>query len=137
MSAHWGMGEPMNARLTFVALLSLGLAACSSPTLPDSGTPTPYDGLWSGDLLSPNEGCDGLTISGEVRYGKLVAEVHQKGEYKATVWGDLDDGGVLSGDIGKMGISAGKGFVTFMSDGQADGLWSAPGCEGDVVMTRK
>lgn len=123
-------------RLFALSVVLVSIAACASPEFEASGTPTPFDGLWSGELKSSASNCKRLTVNGEIRYGKLIAKVFRVSRHLATVWGDVDSRGVLDGDIGKLGVVGGKGNVTFGIDGKATGSWSADGCSGTVEMSR-
>ncbi|WP_419902366.1 hypothetical protein [Kiloniella sp.] len=115
--------------------LALILSACVGPTLPVSGTPSEFDGLWTGLLESDESGCSDVTAEFEVRYGQLLGKIYQQGVSKADFWGEIGSDGKLNANIGLLGVSAGGADITF-AKGQASGPWFSEYCKGMASLNR-
>ena len=125
----------MRAVLRFLPVACLALAACASPTFPESGAPTPYDGQWSGTLPSDKTGCDGITFTAEVRYGYLIGVARQKNAKVADIWGQISSDGSWNGALGKAGISGGASSARFTEE-SASGTWSSASCDGTLELRK-
>jgi hypothetical protein len=125
-------------KLTFgIFLTGLVLTACASPKFPESGINTPYDGKWSGRLLSEDHPCKTrlMFASGEVRYGYLKGVIKENSKKTAEVWGQLGDSGKLDGLLGLYGVSGGKADIQFSSN-SASGKWESRDCKGTVELIK-
>lgn len=115
---------------------AFGITACvSTPEFAANGTPSPYDGKWSGDFSSQMSTCQGITGDFEIRYGQLIGVIRKDGVKKADIWGQLSEQGQLNGNIGKMGISGGDANITF-AENTATGSWYGSGCKGQVSLKK-
>lgn len=107
------------------------MAACASAEFPQSGTPSPYDGMWSAQLPADRTVCDGIESKFEIRYGMVIGTVTEKGRRIADIWGQLDEKGHLEGLIGQLGITGATASVNFQPN-SASGTWKNKSCDGTV-----
>jgi hypothetical protein len=121
--------------LGLVVLVSAFLSACAGPKLPTSGTPTVFDGMWSGALEAKGADCAGVTTEFQVKYGQIVGKIYQKGSSMADFWGKINPDGKLDANIGLLGVSAGGADIKFTGE-SAKGTWFSKYCEGNAYLKR-
>jgi len=117
--------------ILFIPLIS----ACAGAKFPETGTATPYDGLWSAKLPAERSICDGIESKFEVRYGMIVGTVSENGRRIADIWGQIDDKGHLEGLIGQLGITGATASVDFQEK-TAAGTWKNNSCKGTLSATK-
>ncbi|MEL7468375.1 MAG: hypothetical protein AAFN27_07960 [Pseudomonadota bacterium] len=116
-------------------IVCLALAGCA-PELPETGTPTPYDGRWTGKASPAGAGCYAFTIVVDVRFGKLVGEIRD-GSKLGDVWGDIGPDGKLNGKIGVAGVRGARADVQLDAEtGKGIGSYSSNPCSGTLEMVR-
>jgi hypothetical protein len=119
--------------LSILALTAI-LASCASPKFPESGIPSPFDGKWTGTLPSAIPSCDGITFSGEIRYGFFLGKASQKGT-QYDIWGQIKQDGSFDGLIGQHGVDGGYATLQFSSN-TARGTWGSTNCKGSIDIKR-
>lgn len=120
--------------LSLCGVLAL-TSACAGAKFSETGTATPYDGMWTAQLPSDLTICNGITSKFEVRYGMVIGTVTEKGRRIADIWGQLDDQGHLDGLIGQLGITGATASINFQ-DSTASGTWKNKNCDGTVKATK-
>ncbi len=120
-----------------IAVVTLLLNGCATVGFPKSGTPSPYDGKWTGSLPSKSASCAAINLvaKGEVRYGYMIAEVFDGTMKKYDLWGQIAPDGTLKGNIGSAGVTGATASVRFNGN-DANGTWTASQCDGTVALKR-
>ncbi len=130
----------MKKLLPFLAALSASvlLSACAGMEFPKDGTPSAFDGNWTGTLPTTDSQCADLDLNarGEVRYGVIIAEVFNGNTKKYDMWGKIEPDGSLAGNIGLAGISGATAALKFEGN-SASGTWKASKCQGTVSLQRQ
>ena len=122
-------------RLTLVALAGLILAACG-PKLPESGTPSAFDGRWTGQAKGDQAQCYAFTIEAEVKYGTMVGEIRD-GSKLGDVWGEIAPDGTLKGQIGVAGVSGASADIKLDAEtGTGVGSYTSSQCDGTLTLVR-
>lgn len=117
-------------------LASIALAACA-PSLPETGTPSPFDGIWTGQAEPERSECYKFTVHTEVKFGQMVGEIRD-GAKLADVWGAINPDGTLDGKIGVAGVEAASASIQLDAEtGTGSGTYQSDQCDGALTLTRQ
>jgi len=122
------------ATAILLASVVVGVSACGA-TFPKDGTPSAYDGKWSGTLPASGNNCDNITAEAEIRFGFMIAKIYQQNHKQAEAWGQIGDDGHLKGHLGMAGVTAGSVELAFDGD-NASGSWESQYCKGTFSVER-
>ena len=122
-------------RLMILAVAGFVLTACG-PELPASGTPSPFDGEWTGQGTGERANCYNFTIDAKVKFGTLVGEIRD-GTKLGDVWGKIAPDGTLKGEIGVAGVSGATADIKLdASTGTGVGSYTSDQCNGTLTLAR-
>lgn len=127
------MRRTLQRTLTAAALVLL--AACG-PKLPTTGTPSAFDGKWSGTAKGDRAECYAFIVNADVKFGHLKGEILD-GSKIGDIWGKIGPDGTLDGDIGIAGVRDASAEVTLDSAaGTGQGSYTSSQCNGTISLTR-